>query len=75
MYTSKASESSECPTHLIVMYKYRFHLLESRMDGKILNISEFYRQLEKIVNNKDNQLFGVGIGALTADYRDNWARV
>jgi len=45
------------------------------MDGKILNISEFYRQLEKIVNNKDNQLFGVGIGALTADYRDNWARV
>jgi len=45
------------------------------MDGKILNISEFYRQLEKIVSNKENQSFGVGIGALTADYRDNWAKV
>lgn len=68
-------ESSECPTHLTVMYKYRFYRLETYHQGKQLNITEFYKQLEKIVAIGDSKAFGVGIGALTADNRDSWAQV
>jgi carnitine O-acetyltransferase len=70
-----ARESSECPTHMIVMYKYRFYRLETYHQGQPLNITEFYKQLEKIVACGNDKSFGVGIGALTADYRDDWARV
>ena len=57
------------------MYKYRFYRLETYHEGKILNITEFYKQLEKIVANKKNETYGVGIGALSADYRADWAKV
>ena len=57
------------------MYKYRFYRLETYHQGKQLNITEFYRQLEKIVTIGESQSFGVGIGALTADNRDSWAKV
>lgn len=57
------------------MYKYRFYRLETYHQGKQLNITEFYKQLEKIVAIGDSKAFGVGIGALTADNRDSWAQV
>lgn len=75
LFNCLAKESNECPTHLIVMYKYRFYRLETYHQGKQLNITELYRQLEKIVANGDKKAFGVGIGALTADKRDSWAKV
>ena len=55
------------------MYKYRFYQIETRHNNKLLNITEFYKQLEKILNIK--QCYGVGIGALTADNRNDWANV
>ncbi len=68
-------EQGECPTHLIVMYKFRFFKLSIYHESKMLSITEFYNQLESIVKRYANEPYGVGIGALTGDHRDDWARV
>lgn len=65
----------DCPSHLIVMYKYRFFKLNIHHENKLLSITEFYNQFESIVNRFSDKSNGVGIGALTAGYRDDWARV
>ena len=57
------------------MYKYRFYQIETRHNNKLLSMAEFYKQLELILNKKENQTFGVGIGALSADNRNDWANV
>lgn len=67
-------ESDDCPSHIIVMYRYRFYRIESHHEGKRLNLTEFYKQLEKVYSYGNNQSFGVGIGALSADYRNDWAK-
>jgi len=41
----------------------------------MLSITEFYKQLESIVKRYEDKPYGVGIGALTGDHRDDWARV
>lgn len=41
----------------------------------LLNPSEIYEKLNNLVQTHDSEGPGVGIGALTADYRDNWAQV
>ena len=38
-------------------------------------MSEFYQQLKQIVDNYKEGSFGAGLGALTADYRNDWAKV
>lgn len=55
-----------------MIYKHRFFKLETYHNNQRLNVTELYRQLEKIAKTKS---FGPGIGALTADTRDNWAKV
>jgi carnitine O-octanoyltransferase len=71
----KTVSEGECPTHLIVMYKYRFFKMDIIHENKMLTITEFYNQFESIMNKYGNMPNGIGIGALTADYRDDWARV
>jgi hypothetical protein len=39
----------------------------------LLNINELYEQLKSIRNMAKHD--GIGIGALTADYRDDWTKV
>jgi len=39
----------------------------------LLNIGELYEQLKSISSMAKHD--GIGIGALTADYRDDWAKV
>ena len=69
----KVNEGS-CPTHFLVLYKNRFFKIEAfHEDEKLLNISELYQQFKKIANMCKTD--GVGIGALTGDYRDDWTDV
>ena len=65
----------ECPSHVLVIYRHRFFKLSLYHENKLLNASEFYNQLESIFNRYITQPYGIGIGALTADYRDSWATV
>lgn len=67
----KTAKEGPCPTHALVIYKYRFFKLETYHNNQRLNATELYRQLEKIAKTKT---FGPGIGALTADTRDHWAK-
>ena len=58
----------------MVLYKNRFFKIEAfHEDEKLLNISELYQQFKKIANMCKTD--GVGIGALTGDYRDDWTDV
>ena len=65
----------DCPTHLIVMFKFRFFKLNIYHENKMLSITEFYNQLESIVKRCEHEPYGIGVGALTGDHRDDWARV
>ena len=49
------SQSAECPTHLIVIYKYRFFKMNITHENKLLSITEFYNQIETI-NGKSNNI-------------------
>ena len=63
-----------CPTHLIIIYKQRFFKIDAfNKENRLLNIAEFYEQLKMITQKFATD--GIGIGALTADYRDDWANV
>lgn len=70
----KTVREGDCPDHLLVMYKYRFFKLNIHHNNILLSITEFYNQLKSIVKRYSAKPYGVGIGALTADYRDNWAK-
>ena len=58
----------------MVLYKNRFFKVDAfHEDDKLLNISELYHQFKKITEMCKTD--GIGIGALTADYRDDWTDV
>ncbi len=44
-------------------------------DNNLLNISEIYSIIDKLIRTYENKPFEVGIGALTGDERDVWAHV
>ncbi len=71
---SKGNEGN-CPTHVVVIYKNRFFQVNAYAEDRetLYNINELYEQLKYITNMAKHD--GVGIGALTADYRDDWANV
>ena len=63
-----------CPTHFIVIYKCRFFKIDAfNKENRLLTIGEVYEIL-KMISNKVKSA-GIGIGALTGDYRDDWAKV
>ncbi|CAF0706682.1 unnamed protein product [Brachionus calyciflorus] len=71
----KTVKEGECPTHLIVMYRNRFFKVDIYdKDSRLLTITELYHQFKSIFDNYNLKPLGVGIGALTADKRDDWAR-
>lgn len=60
------------------MYRNRFFKLDTFDRNKnMLEISDLYGQLNWILNSYGNNSLedGIGIGALTADRRENWAKV
>jgi hypothetical protein len=58
----------------LVIFKNRFYIFDAyrQINGSLLNPHEIYRILNQITQHTKP---GVGIGALTADYRDNWAQL
>lgn len=66
-----------CPTNIIIAYKNRLFSLEMYhpIDKNLLNMHEIYKKLNEITQEYSNKDYGIGIGALTADHRDNWADV
>lgn len=58
-------------THFLVIYRYKFYIIEAFHENKILNWTELYKSLEKIFENKS---FGIGIGALIGNNRTEWAQ-
>ena len=70
----KTVNEGVCPTHFIVIYKSRFFKVDAfNKEGRLLNPAEMYDLLKVITSSVKNA--GVGIGALTADHRDDWAQV
>jgi carnitine O-octanoyltransferase len=69
----KTFDEGHCSTQLVIMYHNNFFVFDAFQDNELLNPHEVYHQLAKI-KTKYNKTYGVGIGALTADYRDDWAR-
>jgi hypothetical protein len=59
------------------LYKNRFFKVEAYHSDKktLLNVSELYKVINSIVQNYANESHGIGVGALTADNRDSWAKV
>ncbi len=59
------------------MYKNRFFRVESfyKNTNDLLNIRELYHLINGIIQKYSFKSHGIGIGALTSDNRDNWARV
>jgi hypothetical protein len=66
-----------CDTHFIVLYKYRIYKINAYhpVSENLLNVSEIYQILNNLVQKYSSEGDGVGIGGLTADYRDDWAQV
>ena len=72
----KTANEGTCPTHLLLMYRNRFFKINAfHRDNTLVNISEFYSQISGIINKYQTIALGIGIGALTADNRDAWAKV
>ena len=58
------------------MFKNRFFKVDIYdKDSKLLNITELYNQFKSIIDKYSSKSYGIGIGALTGDKRDQWARV
>lgn len=58
------------------MFKNRFFKVNVfHNNSNLLNITELYQQFRFIIDNYDLKSHGIGIGALTADKRDRWAKV
>lgn len=68
----KTANEGICPTHVIIIYRNRFFKINAfNKINDVLNIAEFYSILEIITSTVKTD--GIGIGALTGDYRDDWA--
>lgn len=58
------------------MFRNRFFKLDGYdLNKNPLRISDFYELLSWIINEYSSKPYGIGLGALTADRRDNWTEV
>lgn len=62
------------PTNIVILRHGRIFTFELYVSNKILTPPEILKRLQDIVE-QSNQSSGVGIGALTALPRDEWAEV
>ena len=70
----KTQNEGFCPTHIIVICKSRFFKIEAlNKENRLLSVAEFYETLQIITRMVKTD--GIGIGALTGDHRDDWAKV
>jgi len=61
--------------HIIIAHnKNFFKLVVADESGKWLNYHQMFDALSSIVNQSNNAGPGVGVGGLTSDNRDNWAK-
>lgn len=67
----KTEREGECPTHFVVVLRNRFYKVNAFHGGRLLNVSELHDQLKAI--DRKCKTAGVGVGALTADHRNDWA--
>ncbi|KAI8142895.1 acyltransferase ChoActase/COT/CPT [Fennellomyces sp. T-0311] len=59
-------------THIIVMRKNKFYVVDTVINGRQLTTGELEYQFQRVIESAGFAK-GVGLGALTADNRDNWA--
>ena len=66
-----------CPTHFLVIYKHRFFIVDAyyKNTDNLLNASELYHLFNSLIQKYETKSNGVGIGGLTSDNRDEWAKV
>ena len=73
----RTDSEGDCSTNVTVIYRHRFFLLDvyHPADKTLLNISEIYDKINKLMIDNSSREYGVGLGALTSDHRDTWADV
>lgn len=73
-YKIVSEDSQSPPTHIVVIRNGRLFTFDLYQSNKLLTPPEILQRLESIVE-QSNQNPGVGLGALTALPRDDWAEV
>ena len=61
-------------THIIVMRKNKFYVVDTVHNGRQLTTGEFEYQFQRVYDAAGFTK-GVGLGAFTGDDRDNWTDV
>ena len=65
-----------CPTHVTVIYRKRFFSFEVvHPDGELYTPLEIEQQINRVRAMGDIGAEGAGLGALTTEERDTWAKV
>ncbi|CAF0810070.1 unnamed protein product [Didymodactylos carnosus] len=75
-YILRLENDGRCPTHIVIIRKRRFFVFDLFDDENILTPPEIEYQLHEIVKLSEKQTNNaMGLGALTALPRDDWALI